>query len=137
MSIYIGYGSLHSDHMSDAGAREYRTCGKLAVVWSVSPENLVGGVDVGAVSGGISCNPTCCLSESAMQGGKSDGKDRKETWEAHGCMWIFLWKHCFIDYLGDGSQPRTYRQENLPSTAVPLSRRYAPKHQGRLYNMYF
>lgn len=84
MSIYIAFGSLHSDRMSDAGAREYSTRGKLAVVWSTSRENPGGEVDVGAVIGGISCNIGCCLSESAMQGGKSDGKDGKEAWEAHG-----------------------------------------------------
>lgn len=90
MAIYIAYGSLHSDRVSDASAREYSTCGKFAVVWSVSRENPGGEVDVGAVTGGISCNISCCLSESAMQGGKSDGEDEKEAWEAHGYMWILL-----------------------------------------------
>jgi hypothetical protein len=90
MSIYIAYGSLHSDRMSDAGARESSTRGKLAVVGSVCRENLGGEVDVGADTRGISCNIGCCLSESAMQGGKSDGKDEKEAWEAHGYMWILL-----------------------------------------------
>lgn len=90
MSIYIAYGSLHSDRMSDACARECSTRGKLAVVWSVPRENLGGEIDVGAVTGGISCNIGCCLSESTMQGGKSDGKDEKEAWVAHGCMWILL-----------------------------------------------
>jgi hypothetical protein len=72
MSVYIFYGLLESDRMSDAGAREYSTRGKLAVVWSGCPENQ------GAI-GGISFNVTLCLSESATQGGKSDGKDEREA----------------------------------------------------------
>ena len=61
--------------MSNAGAREYSTSGKLAVIWSVSAENQAGGVDVGAVFGGISCNIALCLSESAMQGGNGDERE--------------------------------------------------------------
>lgn len=79
MRSYIFYGSLHSDRMSDAGAGEYSTRGKLAVIWSMPPENQGGGIDVAAVFGGISCNIALCLSESAMKGGKSDGKDEKEA----------------------------------------------------------
>jgi hypothetical protein len=75
--------------VSNAGARECSACGKLAVVWSVARENLGGEVDVGAVIGGIGCNIALGLSESSMQGGKSDGKGEEEAWEAHGCMWIW------------------------------------------------
>jgi hypothetical protein len=72
MSAYIFDGLLESDRMSDAGAREYSTRGKLAVVWSGCPENQV-------VTGRISSNVALCLSESATQGGKSDGKDEREA----------------------------------------------------------
>jgi hypothetical protein len=75
--------------MSDTSAREYGTSGKLAVVWYVSREHLSGEVDVAAVNGGIGCNIALCLSESAMQGGKSDEKSEKEAGEAHSCMWIW------------------------------------------------
>lgn len=90
MSIYIGYGPLHSDRTGNASAREYSACGKLAVVWSVAPENLSGEVDVGAIIGGIGCSIGCCLSEYAMQGERSDGKDEKEAREKHGCIQILL-----------------------------------------------
>jgi hypothetical protein len=65
--------------MGDAGASECSAGGKLAVVWSVFAENDGGEVDVGAVVGDIGCDIALCLSESTIQGGKSDGEDEKEV----------------------------------------------------------